>query len=278
MWVHGIGDHRPGWADPWRREFHKYLELNHDSYVEVTWDSVFDRVRRTRGEAEAAHGVELTPEEQLEEARVREQLETILIARASALEGPESTTRARGSSDGVIEWSELETQPMTRGLMPDWLLAPNESLGDFTKYLVSRNLRQAVKAQLKEKLRPLAAGDYTVSIVAHSWGTVVAYDSLLDLQVELPTLSVANLLTLGSPLWMVRHLLEDKSGRKPSRVGEWVNVHARGDLVGSWLKRGFQVDRDFLVPSVGGVSPHSSYFVEGNEAVQRDIVAKTILS
>jgi hypothetical protein len=55
-----------------------------------------------------------------------------------------------------------------------------------------------------------------------------------------------------------------------------MNVHARGDAVGSWLKPGFKVDRDYEVPSVG-TDAHGSYFAKGNEAVQRDLIASRIL-
>jgi hypothetical protein len=116
-----------------------------------------------------------------------------------------------------------------------------------------------------------------ISVVAHSWGTVVAHDALLDLEAESPTLEVANLITLGSPLWLVRRFLEDSSGRKSGRLDRWTNVHARGDLVGSWLSRGFEVDEEYQVPSFGDGDPHGSYFVAGNAAVQGEIVAPSIL-
>ena len=139
-------------------------------------------------------------------------------------------------------------------------------------------MRTAVKEQAKAVLRPFAGGEDSVAIIAHSWGTVVAYDSLLDLQVEQPALQMADLITLGSPLWLVRRLLEDRSGRKPGQLAQWTNVHARGDLVGAWLSTGFRVDEEFEVPNFGGGDAHGSYFVEGNEAVQRDIVARAILA
>lgn len=154
-------------------------------------------------------------------------------------------------------------------------LTPQEELAA-REYVVSRGVRTAVKEACKRLLRPLAGQSVAVSVIAHSWGSVVAYDSLLDLSAELPDLRVANLFTLGSPLWLVRRFLEARSGRKPANLSNFVNVHARGDVVGSWLKPAFRVDKDFQVPSVGG-DAHGSYFVEGNEAVQRTIVAVDVL-
>ena len=281
VWVHGIGQHSPGYSAEWEATFNSYLNLGHEAYGEVCWDIVFRAARALPGAAGRPAGglaIPLTPREQQEEAEVREELRTILAARATALEQPPPGARARAAHDTrVVAWSDLVPPAGARGLLPDWLRRPDEYLGDFAKYLVSRDVRTAVKEQAKAVLRPFAGGEEQVAIIAHSWGTVVAYDSLLDLQVEQPALAVADLITLGSPLWLVRRLLEDRSGRKPGQVAQWVNVHARGDLVGAWLSPGFRVDEEFEVPTFGGGDAHGSYFVAGNEAVQRDIIARAIL-
>src|SRR5262249_52593146 len=172
-----------------------------------------------------------------------------------------------GADEGIIEWGDLQAVPGTLGSF-DWLFNPDEYLGDFAKYLVSRTVRMAVKEKFKEQLRPLASG-YRIGVIAHSWGTVVAYDSLIDFEIEYPALRVANLITLGSPLWLVRYLLDNRTGRRPAGVGNWINIYAQGDLIGSWLKPGFQVNQDFLVPNFGDQGPHSSYFVPHNEPVQK---------
>jgi metacaspase-1 len=282
VWVHGIGDHKAGYSDPWRQNFNTYLKLPHASYVEVVWETVFEttRQRATRGRGQPTGPVSMTRMEQLEEAEIREQVQVILQARASALqEGSASapaTRGRRGAGQEVLEWSRLRKGPRKRGFL-DWLSQPDEYLGDFAKYLASKALRTAVKEEVKKKLRPLVEAEHRVSVVSHSWGTVVAYDALLDLAVELPTLRVAQLFTLGSPLWAVRRFLEDSTGQKPAEVELWMNIEARGDPVGSWLSPAFRVDRDFQVPSFGPGDPHGSYFAEGNEAVQGNLVAKTIL-
>lgn len=271
IWVHGIGDHHAGYAAAWTAVYNQYFQLTPQNYLEVCWDTVFDVTRSLDGPA-----IELTPQEQLAEQEVREELETLLLARSSALEQSSAPRDTRSLDNGVVEWFEYQSRGATRGSF-DWIFNPNESIGDFAKYLVSRNVRAAVKEKAKEQLRPLVGGEYRISVIAHSWGTVVAYDSLLDLQAELPGLRVANLITLGSPLWAMRRLLDDRSGRKPGQVATWVNVHARGDVVGSWLSSGFRVDKEFEVPHFGSAGAHSSYFVSGNEAVQRDLVARFVL-
>ena len=282
VWVHGIGDHRPGFSAEWERSFNAYLNLPRDSFVEVVWETVFEPSRApTRGRRAAAAPLQLTRQEQLAEEELRAQLRAILVAHASSYAEARAPARParRGRSAArhdVVEWSELRRGARRRGFF-DWLNRSDEYLGDFAKYLVSPRIRAAVKEEAKKKLRTLADGDYRVSIVAHSWGTVVAYDTLLDLEVELPALKIADLFTLGSPLWLVRRLLEDSSGRKPGQLAFWMNVDARGDLVGSWLSPVFDLDRDYQVPAYGAGDPHGSYFVQGNETVQRDLVASTIL-
>jgi hypothetical protein len=114
-------------------------------------------------------------------------------------------------------------------------------------------------------------------LITHSWGTVVAYDALTDLATETPTFQLGQLVTLGSPLWLVRPFLQDRSGGKPAQTTLWLNIHAEGDPIGSYLRPAFAVDRDYLVPTAGP-DPHGSYFFPGNTLVQRDIIAAAILA
>jgi len=271
IWIHGIGDHRPGYSRAWSAALNQYTALSDDSFAEVCWDEVFDAEPGTRGDSVP----ELTPDEQADAERVRLELETILLARASALREAEAAA-SRGDGD-VISYEELVESAGSRGSL-DWLWNPNEFLGDFVKYLVSRGVREAVKERAKQQLRPLLGSDTRVTVVGHSWGTVVAYDTLLDAERELPALGVANLMTMGSPLWMVRPFLTDRSGRKPGNITRWTNVHTRGDLVGSWLRPGFRVDNDQEVPGLANIGPHSSYFERHNQPVLKSIMSRWILA
>ncbi len=269
VWVHGIGQQHAGYSIPWENAFNQYLNFPHNDYIEVLWSVVFDSLISTSSLGMNQITIPLTPQEQLAEADVRKALTTQLLARAVPMQ----------TSALVGEWSELTSGAGAReALLPAWVLHPDQYLGEFVKYLVSRPIRNAVKERAKQQLRPLANSTYDCSIIAHSWGTVVAYESLIDLEVELPALQLANLFTLGSPLWLVQSLLDERSGRKTRNVGRWVNVHAQGDLIGSWLKPGFQVDQDYAVADFGSGDAHGSYFVVGNTQVQHDIVAVDVLS
>lgn len=278
LWVHGIGDHKTGYSSAWQDNFGRYLALPSSAYIEVLWETVLEGGgAATRGEPGASPALALTPEEQAAEIEVRAELETILLARQSAAQAAAPPVDTRSGGDlAVIEWSEMMgADAETRGIL-DWFRQPNEYLGDFVKYLVSRRIRNAIKEKLKEQLRPLTGQGFQVSIIAHSWGTVAAYDSLHDLSTEVPGLEVRSLVTLGSPLWMVRRLLDERSGVKPPNLTQWQNIHARGDVIGSWLKPAYRTDSEFEVPSIGN-NAHASYFNRENQAVQEQLVAPFIL-
>jgi hypothetical protein len=316
VWVHGIGDHRAGYSDSWRLAFNPHLQLPDQSYVEVLWETVFNPPQAgSRGGERALETMTLTPEEELQAQRVYDELTVLLEARQSALEqgqvqtGGDPTSRAgtRSSSRGAsrsgsradsrsgspapdsqpLVWADPQA-PSSRdrvdrgersvGNWGTWIFQADEFIGDFVRYLVSRSVRSAVKERFKERVRSLVSVSPRIGVVAHSWGTVVAYDSLLDLSGELPALQVGDFFTLGSPLWMVRRFLEDSSGRKPPDVETWVNVNAQGDLIGSWLRPAYAADEDIQVPSMGTEGAHGSYFVAGNDPVQKAIVADRVLA
>ena len=269
IWVHGIGPTQPGYSLSWDQVYNQYLNFPPTDYIEVLWSDVFGSTSNTNNQVMNQLAIPLTAQEQLVEAKVRKDLVTVLLAR----------TIAQAQSPALLgEWSQL-TQKVAAGQMglPPWVLNPDAYIGEFVKYLVSQDVRNAVKEKAKMQLRPLANSGFNCTVIAHSWGTVVAYDSLLDLESELPALQLAHLFTLGSPLWLVHYLLENNSGRKPRNVANWVNIHAQGDPVGAGLTPGFQVDADFSVATFDNADPHGSYFETGNVAVERDIVAVDIL-
>jgi metacaspase-1 len=282
VWVHGIGEHRPGYSAAWVEVFNPFFNLPDDGYIEVCWDSVFSGIGAFAVGEDTEIGsilreATLTERQQEQAEAIRAELATILQARADALR-PRTAAPSAFAVAEPLEWSErfgVTAAPSFLGL-PDWLTNPDAYLGDFIKYLVSRRVRNAVKETAKEKLRPLAGNGDRCALITHSWGTVVAYDTLLDLASEAPNFDVANLVTLGSPLWLVRRLLQDRSGRKPPQTAHWLNIHAEGDAVGSYLRPAFAVDSDVLVPTFGA-DPHGSYFIAGNEFVQKELIAVAVL-
>ena len=104
-----------------------------------------------------------------------------------------------------------------------------------------------IREHVKSVLRPLYRSGAEVMLVAHSLGSVIAYDVLWELtwQDGSPW-RVDHLLTLGSPLGMfyvqrrLRGHAEAGIRRYPGNILHWTNVSAQGDLTA--LDRGLRDD------------------------------------
>jgi len=129
---------------------------------------------------------------------------------------------------------------------------------EVTRYLATG--RVAVQQRVREALlrhRPDV-------VVAHSLGSVVAYETLHELSDEL---EVKLLLTLGSPLALpnaIFHRLQpaplDGRGAKPGGVRRWVNIADVGDFVAipkGELPRLFTGVEEFPEISIAPLWPHS---------------------
>lgn len=258
--VHGIGDHASGYSDRWRAVFNRYLALGVSQFHEVVWDEVFDE--RERGKRSLAEPPSLTKAETARAEELGRELEELLRTRIDLVEDivtGDDTERAWGAAP--------VDRTADRGFL-SWLIRPNEYLGDFVRYLSSEKVRRAIDRKALDVLQPLIGSGHPVVVLSHSWGSVVTHNALR----QIDSGQVALHVSMGSPLWMlpVRRML-DLNGRR-NACRNWINVDARGDLIGGRLAEHFDVHHDYKVPSVGG-SPHGSYFHPDNATVQRDIVA-----
>ena len=111
-------------------------------------------------------------------------------------------------------------------------------LRDLLRYLGNDNgIAAQVRRMLKVPLQSAALAHRPVLLLAHSMGSVIAYDSLWELSHDQrDRAQVDLLLTTGSPLgqrYMRRRLKgANKSGydRYPSNIRRWKNLAAIGDL------------------------------------------------
>jgi hypothetical protein len=153
--------------------------------------------------------------------------------------------------------------------------------------MAHRPTRLAIRGRFMNVVRPLLDRGDEIEILAHSWGTVVAYEGLVLLDLEGRRRGrVRNFFTIGSALSMgaVRLSLSDGAERrhKPSIVDRWWNLDAKGDIVGGTLARRYAIDGESLELEAANCSMfdvaccHSSYFALGNVAVNRDIFGKKI--
>jgi hypothetical protein len=106
-------------------------------------------------------------------------------------------------------------------------------LVDLGTYYREKDKRDLLRRRLFDAL--VKHKDKRIMVVAHSMGSIVAYDVLRDIGRQLPDLIVDHFVTLGSPLGMpyvVRHIRDESPAvRTPSVVRRWTNLADRRDPV-----------------------------------------------
>lgn len=144
---------------------------------------------------------------------------------------------------------------------------------DLWHYHAEQSFARQVRGRLIERLRTFR--DRRILLVAHSMGSVIAYDALRFLGREDPGLRVEHLVTVGSPLGLakVKLKVEEEFGdlRVPGNVARWTNladgndiVAATGDLRPDYACEGgvevvdLRVVNDYRRPD-GEANHHKSY-------------------
>lgn len=106
-------------------------------------------------------------------------------------------------------------------------------LVDLGTYYADAEKRALLRKQLADRL--VRHDGKRIMLVAHSMGSIVAYDVLRDLGRTHPDMMVSHFVTLGSPLGMPYVLdrihRENASVRTPSIVRRWTNLADRHDPV-----------------------------------------------
>ena len=95
----------------------------------------------------------------------------------------------------------------------------------------------AIRTELRQRLRDaiLANKDKRMMVIAHSMGSIIAYDVLRALGRQDPSLSVDHFITIGSPLGLphVKFKIQQENDqvRTPTIVKRWTNFADRRDPV-----------------------------------------------
>jgi hypothetical protein len=168
-------------------------------------------------------------------------------------------------------------------------------LRDLTRYLSDVNgIAAHTRRMLKAPLLAAAAGNNPVLLIAHSMGSVIAYDSLWELsRSSYADMRLDLLLTMGSPLGQsyMQHRLkggdETGAGRYPTNIRHWRNLSAVGDLTaldptladdfGEMLELGLveSLEDELLLTNFrlnGQLNVHAEYGYLVNEKTARTIV------
>jgi metacaspase-1 len=281
VYVHGICAHQAGYSDGWWQALQPFVDNTFgagtlgDTRLEVLWSDVVTGPTLAAAPLAAAAAplaAAAAPARAQAALEIRQVLQDRLDRHTVDASAPHLASAA----------------PQTFGDLSASIALPGvECVDDFTSYLVDDNVRQAVIDRFTSVVQPLLSNGSEIDIISHSWGTVVAYEGLRQLQQDGSTQpAVRNLFTVGAALSIapVKSRLRpaNQDGARPASVRRWVNLNARGDIVGGPLRgRPYQVDFDF--PSLnpfgcgdflGLVNPkcaHGSYFQAGNLPVNRDI-------
>ena len=206
VYVHGICQHDAGFSDGWWRSMAPYVPSlapgsrgPGGNRHEVVWSEF---VRGGERSVAAADPQALELEERIVET---------LQERARRQASDASPGGARRRTRGCVACRET-----TRPSAPLFGIPGLDCIGDFTTYLFNPDARSHVINRFHEVVRPLLASGAAVDIIAHSWGTVVAYEGLvfLDGDSATPAGSVRNFFTVGSALAIgeVRRALAPRRG------------------------------------------------------------------
>ena len=144
-----------------------------------------------------------------------------------------------------------------------------KKLEDLYKYYNEKAIRTELRKRLKKTI--LKNKDKRIMIVAHSMGSIIAYDVLRSLGQTDKAVSIEHLVTIGSPLGIphVKRRISEENPlvRTPSIVKKWSNLADRRDPVAidthlsddySENDAGVQVKDDLVLNDWGGIN-HKSY-------------------
>jgi hypothetical protein len=265
VYVHGISQHDIGYSDAWYDALRPHLGRRLQKH-EVRWSDLVNVAPMMATEADTA--------KLIEEEQLRQQIHAEL--------------EARKVRNGQV------TPPVTGRNADKQYQAMTFALDDFVRYMVWESTRNSILSRFDEVVVPMLNGGRTLHVIAHSWGTVVAYEGLRRRDYKRPSGRIANLITLGSALSIgpvqANLFRRVTDGRLPQVVDAFINVDAGGDIVGGPLAPHFKVTEEYLRQKPTGCSTfwlspktarsftcaHSSYFQTKNYRVQRDIIAHYI--
>lgn len=154
-------------------------------------------------------------------------------------------------------------------------------LRDLHRYVKDDNgIAEHIRRMLKVPLRAAVEAHRPVLLIAHSMGSVIAYDTLWDMTHNgLDHVDVDLFLTMGSPLGQ-RYIQKRIKGhsysggeRYPHNIRNWQNLSAIGDLtaIDPWLAKDFAEMLELgLVDSFNDAEIHSAFRQDGVQNVHSE--------
>jgi hypothetical protein len=126
----------------------------------------------------------------------------------------------------IDKFKDLIDIPSVERLIP-------KKFDDLAEYYSDETIRKKIRTKLSEKLEQHK--DKKILLIAHSMGSIVAYDVLREFD-RSNDIKVEHFITIGSPLGLpfVSDNIRDEFGketRTPENVLKWTNMADRGDKV-----------------------------------------------
>lgn len=142
-------------------------------------------------------------------------------------------TRIKEGVGKVLE--KVFGAPVAEDVVRDALEA---KMPDLHRYQHHRAARDAIRARLREALRTAQETRRQIMLIAHSMGSIVAYDVLRTAGRALPGLRISHFVTLGSPLGLTE-VMEMVAAplRVPECVARWSNFSDPRDYAARWDTR-----------------------------------------
>ena len=144
-------------------------------------------------------------------------------------------------------------------------------LKDLATYNENKAIRDELRGRLKRELLNVPANT-RIMLIAHSMGTIIAYDVLRDIGRDNPNFQLDHLVTIGSPLGLphVKNKIyqENNLVRTPTVVKRWTNFADRRDPVALDVHlsddyapndRGVQVKDDLVINSYTSPAGKANY-------------------
>ncbi len=244
--IHGVGNHEAGYSRPIQDLLKAQSSSLH--FIEVLWSDLGSLLRQVEG-----------PISKERQAAEQELLDEINAAEARALASPTVSPSA----------AQDETQIRTE------YAAARGFVGPIVRY---EFLTGAERGRIQERLR--AALDWSAKnadrtfVIAHSLGSVIAFDSLHAWEGGVRPAQVALLATMGSPLG--KRIFVGHRGRpsgRPASVDGWMNFHSPTDPIASPLAGSYaNVEDRGVTTSKLPLTAHGAYWTHAE--VLTDLLKK----
>ena len=238
--IHGVGNQTTGYSKP----IQDLLSAQHQSlhFVEVLWSDLGSVLRQ----APAANDPERQAAEQqlLDEINAAEQRALAARTVLPSTAAPPDDTQIR------------EEYAAARGFVGP--IVRYEFLSPFERGRIQQRLRDALDWSAKNADRTF--------VIAHSLGSVIAFDTLHAWNGGTPPAKVALLATMGSPLGkkiFVSHL--GRPTLRPGNADAWLNFHSPADPIASALAGSYAdvADRDVRT-SILPLTAHGAYWTHAD--------------